>query len=103
MATFGRTGERSYTVAAGYLRIDREASAVRIERDVENLSGPRYTRSDEAIRRYAYTPEYRNALDYFAGEFEALGFDCHEDPVEPGRWHESGTSWTTSSAGSSCT
>jgi allantoate deiminase len=63
------------------LSIDRARSAGRIERDIETLAGPDYTRSDEAVRRYAYTPEYRNTLDYFIGELEALGFEHYEDPV----------------------
>jgi hydantoinase/carbamoylase family amidase len=61
--------------------IDRARSAERIDRDVETLAGPDYTRSNEAIRRYAYTPEYRNTLDYFVRELEALEFDLFEDPV----------------------
>jgi allantoate deiminase len=63
------------------LSIDRAKSAGRIERDIETLAGPDYTRSGEAIRRYAYTPEYRNTLDYFIGELDALGFEHYEDPV----------------------
>ena len=63
------------------LSIDRAKSARRIERDIETLAGPNYTRSEEAIRRYAYTPEYRNTLDYFIGELGALGFEHYEDPV----------------------
>jgi hydantoinase/carbamoylase family amidase len=61
--------------------IDRERSAARIARDIETLSGRAYTTTDEAIRRYAYTPEYRRTLDYFTGELRALGFDVSEDPV----------------------
>jgi hydantoinase/carbamoylase family amidase len=61
--------------------VDRETSAARIERDIETLAGPRYTRSDEAIRRYAYTPEYRATLDYFTDALRELGFDVSEDPV----------------------
>lgn len=68
-------------MAEASLTVDREKSARRIERDIETLAGPDYTRSDEAIRRYAYTPEYRNTLDYFIGELERLGFDHYEDPV----------------------
>ena len=56
-------------------------SADRIARDIETLSGPEYTLSDEAIRRYAYTPPYRRTLDYFTRELEALGFSVDEDPV----------------------
>lgn len=63
------------------LTIDRARSTERIERDIETLAGPDYTRSPEAIRRYAYTPEYRATLDYFAGELEALGFEISYDPV----------------------
>ncbi len=63
------------------LSIDRAKSTGRIERDIETLAGPDYTRSEEAIRRYAYTPEYRNTLDYFIGELEDLGFEHYEDPV----------------------
>jgi hydantoinase/carbamoylase family amidase len=61
--------------------VDRERSAERIERDIETLAGPAYTRSDEAIRRYAYTPEYRATLDYFTAALRELGFDVSEDPV----------------------
>ena len=50
--------------------VDREASARRIERDIETLSGSDYTVSNEAIRRYAYTPVYRNTLDYFTSALE---------------------------------
>ena len=61
--------------------IDRARSAERIERDIETLAGPDYTLSNEAIRRYAYTPVYRNTLDYFTRELEAIGFEVYEDPV----------------------
>jgi allantoate deiminase len=61
--------------------IDRSRSAARIERDVETLAGPDYTLSSEAIRRYAYTQVYRNTLDYFTRELEAIGFEVTEDPV----------------------
>jgi allantoate deiminase len=61
--------------------MDRARSTERIARDIETLSGRDYTLSDEAIRRYAYTQEYRNTLDFFARELEALGFTVEEDPV----------------------
>jgi hydantoinase/carbamoylase family amidase len=61
--------------------VDRERSAARIEQDIETLAGPAYTLSDEAIRRYAYTPVYRATLDYFTAALEALGFTVSEDPV----------------------
>ena len=61
--------------------VDRERSAARIERDIETLAGPAYTTSSEAIRRYAYTPEYRRTLDYFVTELRSLRFDVSEDPV----------------------
>jgi allantoate deiminase len=61
--------------------IDRERSAARIERDIETLAGSDYTMSSEAIRRYAYTPVYRNTLDYFTAALRELGFTVSEDPV----------------------
>jgi len=61
--------------------IDRLQSATRIERDIETLAGPEFTLSDEAICRYAYTPVYRNTLDYFTRELDAIGYDVGEDPV----------------------
>jgi allantoate deiminase len=61
--------------------IDRARSAERIERDIETLAGPEYTLSEEAIRRYAYAPEYRATLDYFVRELEAIGFEISYDPV----------------------
>jgi hydantoinase/carbamoylase family amidase len=68
-------------VAAPLEAVDRARSAERIERDIETLAGSDYTRSEEAIRRYAYTPEYRATLDYFVRELEALGFEISYDPV----------------------
>jgi hydantoinase/carbamoylase family amidase len=61
--------------------IERSRSAERIERDIQTLAGRDYTLSDEAIRRYAYTDVYRNTLDYFTRELQALGFEVTEDPV----------------------
>ena len=61
--------------------IDRERSAARIEADIEHLATADYTLSSEAIRRYAYTPVYRNTLDYFTRELERIGFEVSEDPV----------------------
>ena len=66
---------------AAPVSIDRAKSAERIERDIETLAGPDYTLSSEAIRRYAYTQAYRNTLDYFGRELQALGFEVYEDPV----------------------
>ena len=60
---------------------DRRRSAERIARDIEHLATAPFTRSSEAIRRYAYTPEYRNTLDYLAGELDKIGFTISEDPV----------------------
>jgi allantoate deiminase len=61
--------------------IERDRSTERIARDIETLSGPDYTLSNEAIRRYAYTPIYRNTLDYFRRALDELGFEVYEDPV----------------------
>jgi allantoate deiminase len=68
-------------MATQAVAIDRAQSAERIERDIEALAGPRYTLTTEAIRRYAYTDVYRNALDYFSAALRELGFDVDEDPV----------------------
>lgn len=68
-------------VAMDYIRIDRNASAQRIARDIETLAGPDYTLVPHAIRRYAYTQVYHNTLAYFRRAFEALGFTVYEDPV----------------------
>jgi hydantoinase/carbamoylase family amidase len=68
-------------MATEQLTIDRARSAERIGRDIETLAGPDYTLSDEAIKRYAYTNVYRNTLDYFTGQLQALGFEVYEDPV----------------------
>ena len=61
--------------------MDRARSTERIAHDIETLSGPEYTLSDEAIRRYAYTDVYRNTLAWFTRELEALGFTVEQDPV----------------------
>ncbi len=63
------------------VRIDTEKSAQRIGRDIERLAGPDYTRSSEAICRYAYTAVYRNTLDYIRGQLTDIGFDVDYDPV----------------------
>ena len=63
------------------MAIDLARSAERIDRDIETLAGSDYTLSDEAIRRYAYTPVYRNTLDYFTGQLRDIGFEVYEDPV----------------------
>lgn len=67
--------------AKPYVKIDRERSAQRIVRDVEALGGQEYTSSADAICRYAYTPEYRNTLDYFERALRELDFEVFEDPV----------------------
>jgi hydantoinase/carbamoylase family amidase len=61
--------------------IDRLQSAARIAKDIEALAGSDFTTSADAIRRYAYTPVYRNTLDYFAAALEELGFTVTEDSV----------------------
>ena len=61
--------------------IERNRSAERIERDIETLAGSDYTLSPDAIRRYAYTDEYRRTLEYFTRELEALGFQVSQDPL----------------------
>jgi allantoate deiminase len=65
----------------GYIRIDRDLSARRIERDVETLGGSDYTTSADAICRYAYTPEFRRTEEYFMDALRELGYDVLKDPV----------------------
>jgi allantoate deiminase len=66
---------------AAHVDIDLERSAQRIDQDVQTLTGTEYTLSSEAIRRYAYRPEYRATLDYFTRAWEELGFTVTEDPI----------------------
>ena len=61
--------------------VDRARSAERIAREIDTLAGERFTLSDDAIRRYAYTDVYRNTLDHVAGALRELGFTVSEDPV----------------------
>src|SRR5947207_2062796 len=71
--------------------VERSRSAERIERDIETLAGADYTLSDEAIRRYAYTPVYRNTLDYFTRALDdGRSFWEHAEAAgyEPARWRE---------------
>jgi hydantoinase/carbamoylase family amidase len=63
------------------VRVDRERSAARIERDIETLAGPEFTVTRDAIRRYAYTAVYRNTLDHFTRALQEIGFIVSEDPV----------------------
>jgi allantoate deiminase len=64
-----------------YIRVDRDLSTQRIERDVETLGGSDYTTSDDAICRYAYTPEFRRTEDYFKDALRELDYEVFEDPV----------------------
>jgi hydantoinase/carbamoylase family amidase len=66
---------------ATHIAIDRDRTRERIAHDVGHLTGADYTRSDPAINRYAYTPEYRRTLDWFIAELQELGFETWEDPV----------------------
>jgi allantoate deiminase len=66
---------------ADHVDIDLERSAERIDHDVQTLTGSEYTLSSEAIRRYAYRPEYRATLDYFTRAWQELGFTVSEDPI----------------------
>ncbi len=63
------------------VKIDRARSARRIEEVLEEVSGPRYTRSKTTICRYAFTPEYADTVRYFATALEGLGYQTREDPV----------------------
>ena len=63
------------------MQIERERSAARIAAEIETLSGSGFTTSSEAIRRYAYTDEYRRTLEHFTAALEELGFTVTQDPV----------------------
>jgi len=71
----------STSIGQRHQGIDQSSSAQRIQRHIDALSGPAYTSSPSAIRRYAYTPEYQRTIDYFSAEFERLGFDVRTDPM----------------------
>jgi allantoate deiminase len=64
-----------------HIRIDRELSTQRIERDVETLGGSDYTTSDDAICRYAYIPEFARTEEYFMDALRELGYEVFKDPV----------------------
>ncbi|UGS37209.1 Zn-dependent hydrolase [Capillimicrobium parvum] len=67
--------------AASHVAIDRERSRERIARDVLTLTGSQYTRSATAVCRYAYTPEWKRAHEYFAAQLRDIGCQVWEDPV----------------------
>lgn len=50
-----------------------------LEAGIEALA--RFSRPGPGITRLSFTPEYRAALGYLEGEFEALGFEVGYDPV----------------------
>jgi len=58
-----------------------ETSTTRIARDIEVLSGPEYTTSDNAIRRHAYSDAYKRTVSYFEDALSNLGFEVSHDPV----------------------
>ena len=64
-----------------FLSASIETSTTRIARDIEVLSGPAYTTSDEAIRRHAYTDAYKRTVSYFEDALSNLGFEVSHDPV----------------------
>ena len=61
--------------------IDTARSEARIEEAIRTLSSAEYTSSNDAICRYAYTPEYAHTLDFFARELDAVGFTTELDAV----------------------
>jgi hydantoinase/carbamoylase family amidase len=63
------------------VKINREWSAARIERDIATLARPDFTSSSASICRYAYTDSYRNTLGYLTSELEEIGFRVGYDPV----------------------
>src|SRR5262245_14350021 len=63
------------------ISIDRARSAARIHADVEALRAAPFTAAPPAVRRHAFTPEYRRTVGYFAAGLDRLGFEVWEDPV----------------------
>lgn len=58
---------------------DPESSARRLRKDIEQLA--KFSLPGPGITRLSFTPEYRDAISYLSGEFEALGFSTKLDPV----------------------
>lgn len=58
---------------------DFGTAAGRLQGDLDAVSG--FSRPGPGVTRLSFTPEYRAALDYLGGEFEALGFRIGYDPV----------------------
>ncbi|QIN80099.1 hydantoinase/carbamoylase family amidase [Rubrobacter marinus] len=58
---------------------DPKTAVDRLQRDLDAVS--RFSSGGPGITRLSFTPEYRAALDYLAGEFEAVGFRTGYDPV----------------------
>ncbi len=71
----------SRQATASHVSVDRVRSAERIATDVRTLAAAPFTSSPDAVRRYAYTPEYRRTLDYLSERLRELDFEVHEDPI----------------------
>ena len=68
------------TAARAWMRIDRDACARRIAREIKKLSAPPFT-SGAGVTRYAFTEPYMLTLRYLSDQLSALGFAVRLDPV----------------------
>jgi allantoate deiminase len=63
------------------MRIDRDACARRIAREINKLSAPPFTSGADGLTRYAFTEPYMLTLRYLSDQLSALGFAARLDPV----------------------
>jgi allantoate deiminase len=63
------------------MRINRDACARRIEREIRKLSAPPFTSGPDGVTRYAFTAAYMHTLGYFSDQLSELGFAVTLDPV----------------------
>ena len=63
------------------MRIDRDACARRIAREIRKLSAPPFTSGPDGVTRYAFTEAYMRTLGYLSDQLGELGFAVRLDPV----------------------
>jgi allantoate deiminase len=63
------------------MRIDRDACARRIAREIRKLSAPPFTSGSDGVTRYAFTEAYMRTLGYLSDQLNELGFAVRLDPV----------------------
>jgi len=63
------------------MRIDRDACARRIAREIRKLSAPPFTNGPDGVTRYAFTAAYMHTVGYLSDQLSELGFAVTLDPV----------------------